>query len=168
MAYTVKCRKCGATLNRDKAFRVVVGKVNTYYCNESEYNNVVLAKQVKEGILSEEQALRAIMNTNIFVDDCEEIVFDRKFKIPSVYKGKTYEEKCKIYKTQLNLAYAKEKNKSKEKVNGIRYEAKEIMDSGVVDYFLTSKKIVEDAVNNEGGILTTTSRGSAASYITRN
>ena len=40
------------------------------------------------------------------------------------------------------------------------------MDSGVVDYFLTSKKIVEDAVNNEGGILTTTSRGSAASYIT--
>ena len=48
MAYTVKCRKCGATLNRDKAFRVVVGKVNTYYCNESEYNNVVLAKQVKE------------------------------------------------------------------------------------------------------------------------
>lgn len=120
----------------------------------------------EQGILSEEQALRAIMNTNIFVDDCEEIVFDRKFKIPSVYKGKTYEEKCKIYKTQLNLAYAKEKNKSKEKVNGIRYEAKEIMDSGVVDYFLTSKKIVEDAVNNEGGILTTTSRGSAASYIT--
>ena len=42
MAYTVKCRKCGSTLNRDKAFRVVVGKVNTYYCNESEYNNVVL------------------------------------------------------------------------------------------------------------------------------
>jgi DNA polymerase III alpha subunit len=120
----------------------------------------------EQSILSEEQALRAIMNTNIFVDDCEEIVFDRKFKIPSVYKGKTYKEKCKIYKTQLNLAYAKEKNKSKEKVNGIRYEAKEIMDSGVVDYFLTSKKIVEDAVNNEGGILTTTSRGSAASYIT--
>ena len=120
----------------------------------------------EQRILNEEQALRAIMNTNIFVNDCEEIIFDRKFKIPSVYKGKTYEEKCKIYKTQLNLAYAKEKNKSKEKVDGIRYEAKEIMDSGVVDYFLTSKKIVEDAVNNEGGILTTTSRGSAASYIT--
>lgn len=40
------------------------------------------------------------------------------------------------------------------------------MEAGVVDYFLTSKAIVDDAVNNEGGILTTTSRGSAASFIT--
>ena len=48
MAYNVKCRKCGAMLNRDKAFKVVVGKVNTYYCNESEYNDVVLVKQIKK------------------------------------------------------------------------------------------------------------------------
>ena len=40
------------------------------------------------------------------------------------------------------------------------------MESGVVDYFLTSKAIVDEAVNNQGGILTTTSRGSAASFIT--
>ena len=66
----------------------------------------------------------------------------------------------------LNKAYAKERDKSKEKADGIRYEAKQVMESGVVDYFLTSKKIVEDAINNEGGILTTTSRGSAASFIT--
>lgn len=58
------------------------------------------------------------------------------------------------------------KRKSQKKADGVRYEAKEVMDSGVVDYFLTSKAIVDDAVNNEGGILTTTSRGSAASFIT--
>ena len=40
------------------------------------------------------------------------------------------------------------------------------MEAGVVDYFLTSKAIVDDAIKNEGGILTTTSRGSAASFIT--
>lgn len=126
----------------------------------------VIKRFKEQGILSDEEILRAIMNTNIFVSECEEIVLDRTFKIPSVYKGKTYEEKCKIYKNILNVAYAKEKEKSKEKADGIRYEAKEVMESGVVDYFLTSKAIIDEAVNNEGGILTTTSRGSAASFIT--
>ena len=70
------------------------------------------------------------------------------------------------YKNILNKAYSKEKEKSKEKADGARYEAKQVMEAGVVDYFLTSKAIVDDAVNNEGGILTTTSRGSAASFIT--
>jgi len=120
-----------------------------------------------QGILSDEEILTAIMNTNVFVSDkIEEIVLDRSFKIPSVHKNKSYKEKCDIYKKELNKAYAKEKHKSKEKADGIRYEAKQVMDSGVVDYFLTSKKIIDDAVNNEGGILTTTSRGSAASFIT--
>lgn len=126
----------------------------------------VIERFQEQGVLSDEEVLTAIMNTNVFVSECEEIVFDRKFKIPSVHKDKTYEGKCAIYKKILNKAYAKENEKSKEKADGIRYEAKQVMDSGVVDYFLTSKAIVDDAVNCEGGILTTTSRGSAASFIT--
>ena len=126
----------------------------------------VIKRFKEQGVLSDEEIFRAIMNTNVFVSECEEIVLDRTFKIPSVYKGKTYDEKCKIYKNVLNIAYSKEKEKSKEKADGIRYEAKEVMEAGVVDYFLTSKAIVDEAVNNQGGILTTTSRGSAASFIT--
>lgn len=126
----------------------------------------VIKRFEEQGVLNREEIYRAIMNTNVFVSECEEIVLDRKFKIPSVYKDKTYKEKCKIYKDTLNKAYAKEKEKSKEKADGIRYEAKQVMEAGVVDYFLTSKAIVDDAVQNEGGILTTTSRGSAASFIT--
>lgn len=57
-----------------------------------------------------------------------------------MYKDKTYKEKCKIYMNDLNKAYSKEKIKSKDRADGIRYEAKEVMNSGVVDYFLTSKK----------------------------
>ncbi len=127
---------------------------------------IVIKRFKEQGVLSDEEIFRAIMNTNVFVSECEEIVLDRTFKIPSVYKGKTYDEKCKIYKNVLNIAYSKEKEKSKEKADGIRYEAKEVMESGVVDYFLTSKAIIDEAVNNQGGILTTTSRGSAASFIT--
>ena len=119
-----------------------------------------------QGVLNSEQTIRAIMNTNVFVDGCEDIVFDRRFKIPSIYKDKTYQEKCKIYKHELSEAYKKESIKSKEKADGIRYEAKQVIESGVVDYFLTSQAIVKDAVENEGGVLTTTSRGSAASFVT--
>lgn len=126
----------------------------------------VICRLKEQGVLSDEEIMRSIMNTNVFVSECDEIVLDRTFKIPSVYKGKTYEEKCRVYKSLLNAAYAKEKEKSKEKANGIRYEAKEVIESNVVDYFLTSQRIVHDAVNNEGGILTRTSRGSAASFIT--
>lgn len=126
----------------------------------------VIQRFKEQGILHEEEIYTAIMNTNVFVTECEEIILDRKFKIPSVYKEKSYDEKCKVYRNILNKAYAKEKEKSKEKADGIRYEAKQVMESGVVDYFLTSKAIVDDAVQNEGGILTTTSRGSAASFIT--
>lgn len=126
----------------------------------------VICRLKEQGVLSDEEIMRSIMNTNVFVSECDEIVLDRTFKIPSVYKGKTYEEKCRVYKNLLNVAYAKEKEKSKEKANGIRYEAKEVIESNVVDYFLTSQRIVHDAVNNEGGILTRTSRGSAASFIT--
>lgn len=126
----------------------------------------VIERFKTQGILSDEQIIRAIMNTNIFVEDCEDIILDKTFKIPSVHKDKTYKEKCKVYEHLLNVEYAKEKNKSKEKADGIRYEAREVEGAGVVDYFLTSYKIVKDAVENEGGILTTTSRGSAASFIT--
>ena len=121
---------------------------------------------IKQGILSIEESMRAIMNTNIFVNECEEIVYDKRFKIPSVYPNTTYEERCIIYKNILKERYKKEKLKSDEKAKGIMWEAKQVIDSKVVDYFLTNDKIVSTAVNKYGGVLTTTSRGSSASFIT--
>ena len=127
----------------------------------------VIRRFMEQGVLSEEEITRAIMNTNIFASDyVEKIVLNRDFKIPTVYLDKTYEEKCKIYKDILNEEYKKDPYKSKEKVKGIRYEASQIIESGVVDYFLTSRAIVKHAVNDCGGVLTTTSRGSSASFIT--
>lgn len=126
----------------------------------------VIKRFQEQGVLSDEEILRAIMNTNVFVDECEDIVLDRSFKIPTIHKDKTYKQKCKLYHNLLNIGYAKETVKSKEKANGIVYEANQVTESGVVDYFLTTKGIIDDAIQNEGGILTTTSRGSAASFTT--
>jgi len=82
----------------------------------------------KQGILNDEEILIAIMNTNIFVDECKEIIFDKSFKIPCLYQNKTYEEKVKIFKKILNERYKEEKLKTPEKVKGIKYEVGEIVD----------------------------------------
>jgi len=118
-----------------------------------------------QGILNDEEILTSMMNTNIFVNECTEIVFDKHFKIPCVYPNTTYEERVKIFKKIINERYKKEKLKTTEKVKGIRYEVGEYVDSGVVDYPLTNYHIISKAVNEKGGILTTTSRGSAASFV---
>lgn len=127
---------------------------------------VIIKRFQEQGVLSDEEILRAIMNTNIFVSECEEITLDRNFKIPTIYPNSTEKEKIKIFKDIINKAYSKETLKHKEKVNGIRYEVGEITQSHVTDYFLTSKAIIDLAISKYGGILTTTSRGSAASFVT--
>lgn len=124
-------------------------------------------KRFKEqGILNDVEILTAMMNTNVFINECEETVFDKSFKIPCVYPGTNYEERVKIFKKIINERYKKEKLKTPEKVKGIIYEVEQITDSGVVDYFLTNDKIVQKSINDYGGILTTTSRGSSASFVT--
>lgn len=128
--------------------------------------HTLISRFQEQGVLSDEEILTAIMNTNIFVDCCQEIILDKNFKIPNIYKDKTYDERVKIYHRILNENYSKEELKSKEKADGIRYEAGEVSNSGVVDYFLDNYKLVDLAVNKYKGILTTTSRGSAASFVT--
>lgn len=125
----------------------------------------VIQRFQEQGVLNDTQILISIMNTNIFVNECDDIVFDRQFKIPNIYKGKSYDERVQLFKHKLNVAYSKEKYKSIEKKKGIVYEANEIIDSNVVDYFLLNEQIVQLAQNKYSGVLTTTSRGSASSFI---
>lgn len=156
--------------NRIKRDQILKYKKIVYSDEEGWYLDYPSGKEIFnrfkiQGILNDEEILTSMMNTNIFINNCEEIKFDKKFKIPCVYPNTTYEERVDIFKKILNERYKKEHLKSKEKIKGIRYEANQIIDSGVVDYFLTNDKIIHNAVTEEGGILTTTSRGSSASYI---
>lgn len=156
--------------NEIKRNQILEYKQTVYEDEEGWYldypdTNTVIERFKKQGVLSDEEIMTSIMNTNVFVNECKDIIIDRSFKIPSLYKDKTYEEKCRAYKHILNEVYKKENLKSKAKAEGIRYEVNEVIKSGVVDYFLTNQKLVEAAVKDEGGILTTTSRGSAASFV---
>lgn len=46
MATKVKCQACGASLDRDMAYKVMVGKLNKYYCSQQEY----IRKKTKDGL----------------------------------------------------------------------------------------------------------------------
>ena len=128
--------------------------------------DVVIQRFKEQGILTEKQIYTAIMNTNVFVNECEEIVLDKHFKIPNIFRSETYEQRVKRYHNLLNQAYRQEKSKSKERVQGVKAEAYEITSSGVVDYFLFNHALINKAINEYGGILTTTSRGSMSSFYT--
>lgn len=129
----------------------------------------LLRRMREQEVLPDEEILYAMMNTHVFTNGCEEIVLDTDFKIPihPNYQNLSYEERTEILKQVLNDRYKLEPEKSKERVEGIRYELGEIEGSGTVDYFIDNYEIVKTATSPEyGGHLTTTSRGSAASYYT--
>lgn len=44
----VKCRVCGAKIERDIAYKVTKGKINEYYCNEDEYLTKLYNRELKE------------------------------------------------------------------------------------------------------------------------
>ena len=46
MAVKVKCQACGASLDKEMAYKVAVGKVNRYYCTQQEY----VRKLSKDGL----------------------------------------------------------------------------------------------------------------------
>lgn len=47
----VKCKGCGQKIDRDKAYKMVINEKNNYYCNETEYNNIILTQKIRNGIL---------------------------------------------------------------------------------------------------------------------
>lgn len=44
----VKCRACGQKIDRNDAFKVVVGGKNAYYCNEEEYLAILKERENKK------------------------------------------------------------------------------------------------------------------------
>lgn len=129
----------------------------------------ILRRFREQNVLPDDEILYSMMNTYVFDKGCEEIEIDTEFKIPIPlkYQKYNYDERVKILQQIINQQYLKEDkdHRSKERIDGIRYEMSEIVDSNTADYFLTNYEIVKLATSPEyGGQLTTTSRGSAASY----
>lgn len=156
--------------NEEKRLQVLKFKHVEYNSDEDGWymdypdTKEVIRRLEEQGVLNDEEILESIMNTLFFIDECSPIEFNKQFKIPNIYKGASYNERVRKLMRILNKAYKGDPIKSKEKKEGIQWELKQFAESNTVDYPLVSSAIVDKAVNDYGGVITTTSRGSMASF----
>lgn len=142
-----------------------------WFMDMPSYDEFVLRFK-EQGILNNEEIITAIENTNLILD-FEDIVLDRSIKIPTLYPNLTQKEKDALFiKTIYDLWNQESKKIPPEKHNiykeEIVKELSEIIGCGMCDYFLTNKKIIEDGINDFGGELTQSGRGSnVAMYLNK-
>lgn len=124
----------------------------------------------EQGVLSEAQIREAIDNTNIFLT-FEDVPSNKAKKIPTIYPDKTQAERNEIYKQLVLDGYvamygnAVTAEQAEADMKELEYEMSAITDTDTSDYFITLKKIVDEA-KARGGILTPTGRGSMVSFAT--
>lgn len=134
-------------------------------------NGVEVLKRMREqNVLSDEEIIYSMMNTNVFINGCEELTYNTEFKIPILpeYQSYDYKERSAILKNILEDKFKQEPKdlQTQERKNGLLYEYGEVDKSGTIDYFLGNNALVDLAIKKYDGQLTTTSRGSASSYYT--
>lgn len=122
-----------------------------------------------QGILTDPQIKEAIENTNVFleVEEYTSPIFTDDIKMPTLYPGKTKEEKDKMFVDLVwSLANEERKNIPEEKwdhyVKEITDEIDVIVSTDHADYFLLDYELVKKAVGM-GGVITPTGRGSGSS-----
>ena len=130
---------------------------------------------LSQGILTKNQIIEAIDNTLIF-DDTENIDINTDIKMPTIYPNKTDEEKYQILVNYLNDKFGEvmntdsiSENKQKQYIDECKKELQVIYDTKdeihTPDYFLLNVNVIDKAVNEYGGVLTRTGRGSCGSFL---
>lgn len=128
----------------------------------------------KQGVLTESQIDEAMSNTNVFLDvetyDSE--IFNSELKLPKLphMKDWTQEQRDEAYERTVWQGWERYKAKVPEElrphyVSEIQSEIDSVKECHMADYFLIDHEIVKRG-KEMGGLLTTTGRGSAVSFIT--
>lgn len=118
-----------------------------------------------QGVLNKAQIQEAMENTLIF-REFEGVHFTNEKKIPNAYPELALDRRNYLYKKLCCDEYiAKAGMPTKEEAKEIHDEMDAVADTGTADYFLIAKRVVDKGVEN-GGVLTTTGRGSGSSFAT--
>jgi len=131
---------------------------------------------IEQGVLSQEQVIEAIENTNVINEQIEYVdILDDSFKIPILkkYENYTLQERHNILKELCFAKFDQYKNSTShileefelEYIKGIEYELKEVEKCGMADYFLINYEIIQLATNKYDGVITKTSRGSSSCFF---
>lgn len=125
-----------------------------------------------QGVLDGADIDEAMRNTNVFLEveeyDCP--CFTKDIKMPTLFPDLTQEERDAKYEAVVWEAWEKEKKHISPSLHS-RYEEEIRLEIGIVratkhaDYFLDDREIVRQGIKN-GGVLTSTGRGSAVSFYT--
>lgn len=136
-------------------------------------------KFLHQGILSPPQIEEAIANTLVFrrcnnPEYGTEYDLNKDIKMPTIYPGKTLDERINICKRQIWDNYKKmypdaTPEETARVVDELKYESQtieaKIGENGTIaDYFLTVADIIKRG-KEYGGMVTTTGRGSAVSFL---
>lgn len=150
------------------AKRATKGK-NESYGNESNYildypdYNTIVSRYKEQGVLTSEQIEKALSNTNV-MSECDEVFLDKEFKIPKIA-----DDSNTVLRKLISDAWEIEKKnipveQHEHYENEIEYETSMVERCGMADYFVLNQKVVKDAKEKYGGLLTHTGRGSAVSF----
>lgn len=161
-------------LEDDKTRDLFLKGKNIHYPAEDgftmDYPDITdIVKRLKlQGVLTDAQIEEAITNT-LVVRDFEGVSLNKEIKMPSLYSGKSHEEKIKILKGLINEKWEEDRKEIPEEkwgeyIEAIREEIEIIEETRMEDYFLLNHAIIEKAVNEYGGVITSTGRGSAPSF----
>ena len=116
-------------------------------------------------IFSKAQIEEAMENT-LQLRDFEGVSFTTDKKIPNSRPNLTLEQRNYLYKKEVCDGYiAKAGMPSPEEAKALHEEMDAVTDTGTADYFIGMKDVVDKGISY-GGILTTTGRGSGASFAT--
>lgn len=116
-------------------------------------------------IFSKAQIEEAMENT-LQLRDFEGVSFTTEKKIPNSRPNLTLEQRNYLYKKEVCDGYiAKAGMPSSEEAKSLHEEMDAVTDTGTADYFIGMKDVVDKGISY-GGILTTTGRGSGASFAT--
>lgn len=123
----------------------------------------------EQGILTDEETIKAIKNTNICLT-FEDIEFNKDIKLPSLYPNLTQKAKDKLYKDLLIESWNEYKRDipielHPKYIKEIAKEAKVVINTKMADYFILDYHIVKRGKEN-GGVITYTGRGSGSSFFT--
>lgn len=130
--------------------------------------DAIIQRYKEQGVLTEQEAIEALNNTLVF-DEAEPIELDYGFKLPRIFKedSKKHLKRILLDEFKKKIPYnTLSKDKLKEYKQALNYEYKIILKCDMEDYFLLDYYIVKKAVEEYGGILTRTGRGSGVSFLT--
>ena len=143
-----------------------------FYENEGDMildypdSDEIFNRYKKQGILTASQVEQALENTLIF-DDCSEITYiNDDVKLPPISDHPKEDLEKLINERWLAEQRNIPKERRKEYIEAIRYEADIIERTHMENYFLIDYHVAKDGQERYGGKLTNTGRGSAPSFYT--